>query len=204
MSFVKANVIYDCRESMIYDDQTSQKLNHNGKAGIGFQKRENSKPSWLKNKLDKDKAKAGRKPFVPNQPWRSSTKVKSGWKKVQPKRDLSGQSMKSKLNRSHSSYAQTLMDSYTRRIVKLSGAFIRRRLNYLAQPVDGYLEESVVSWCGVAASFYLVATMSFWYCFGIMLRMVVAAGFVIEDVNTSHKIPAVTMSADFGEQQLEN
>ncbi|KZV21268.1 hypothetical protein F511_23393 [Dorcoceras hygrometricum] len=118
MSFVKANVIYDCCESMIYDDQTSQKLNHNGKDGIGFQKPENSKPSWLKNKLDKDKAKAGRKSFVPNQPWRSSTKVKSGWKKVQPKRDLSGQSMKSKLNRSHSTYAQTLMDLYTGRTVK--------------------------------------------------------------------------------------
>ncbi|KZV20392.1 hypothetical protein F511_31418 [Dorcoceras hygrometricum] len=42
MSFVKANVIYDCCESMIYDDQISQKLNHNGKAGIGFQKPENS------------------------------------------------------------------------------------------------------------------------------------------------------------------
>ncbi|KZV44576.1 hypothetical protein F511_11262 [Dorcoceras hygrometricum] len=30
------------------------------------------------------------------------------------------------------------------------------------------------------------------------------SGFVIEDVNTSRKIPAVTMSADFGEQQLSN
>ncbi|KZV34310.1 acyl-CoA-binding domain-containing protein 4 [Dorcoceras hygrometricum] len=75
MSLVKANVIYDCCESMTYDDQTSQKLNHNGKAGTGYQKPENSKPSWLKNKLDKDKAKAGRKSFVPNQPWRSSTKA---------------------------------------------------------------------------------------------------------------------------------
>ncbi|KZV33396.1 hypothetical protein F511_40443 [Dorcoceras hygrometricum] len=85
MSFVKANVIYDCCESMTYDDQTYQKLNHNGKAGIGFQKPENSKPSWLKNKLDKDKEKAGRKSFVLNQSWRSSKKVKSGWKKVQHK-----------------------------------------------------------------------------------------------------------------------
>ncbi|KZV41328.1 hypothetical protein F511_19495 [Dorcoceras hygrometricum] len=75
MSFVKPNVIYDPCESITYDDQTSQKLNHNGKAGIGFQKPENSKPSWLKNKLDKDKAKADRKPFVPNQSWRSSTKT---------------------------------------------------------------------------------------------------------------------------------
>ncbi|KZV37067.1 hypothetical protein F511_19090 [Dorcoceras hygrometricum] len=59
------------------DDENSPKLNDNGKAGIGFSKPENSKPSWLKNKLDKDKAKAGRKPFVPNQPWRSSMKVVS-------------------------------------------------------------------------------------------------------------------------------
>ncbi|KZV42994.1 hypothetical protein F511_37043 [Dorcoceras hygrometricum] len=77
MSFVKANVVYDPCESMTYNDQTPQKLNHKVKDGIGFQKPENSKPSWLKNKLDKDKAKAGRKSFVPNQPWRSSTKVVS-------------------------------------------------------------------------------------------------------------------------------
>ncbi|KZV39171.1 hypothetical protein F511_25801 [Dorcoceras hygrometricum] len=59
MSFVKANVVYDPCESMTYNDQIHQKLNHKVKAGIGFQKPENSKPSWLKNKLDKDKAKAG-------------------------------------------------------------------------------------------------------------------------------------------------
>ncbi|KZV22207.1 hypothetical protein F511_09425 [Dorcoceras hygrometricum] len=82
MSFVKANVVYDPCESMTYNDQIPQKLNHKVKAGIGFQKPENSKPSWLKNKLDKDKAKAGRKAFVPNQSWRSSKIVKSGWKKV--------------------------------------------------------------------------------------------------------------------------
>ncbi|KZV18080.1 125 kDa kinesin-related protein [Dorcoceras hygrometricum] len=97
MSFVKANVIYDCYESIIFDDQKSPKLSDNGKAGISFSKPENSKPSWLKNRLDKDKAKASRKPFVPNQPWHSSTKVKSGRKKVQQKRDLYGQHMKSKL-----------------------------------------------------------------------------------------------------------
>ncbi|KZV25056.1 hypothetical protein F511_14648 [Dorcoceras hygrometricum] len=118
MSFVKANVVYDPCESMTYNDQIPQKLNHKVKAGIGFQKPENSKPRWLKNKLDKDKAKAGRKSFVPNQSWRSSKKVKSGWKKVQQKRDLSGQSMKSKLNRSHSTYAQTLMDYHTGKAVK--------------------------------------------------------------------------------------
>ncbi|KZV35296.1 hypothetical protein F511_40322 [Dorcoceras hygrometricum] len=85
MSFVKANVIYDCFESITFDDQNSPKLNDNGKAGIGFLKPENSKPSWLKNKLDKDKAKAGRKPSVPNQPWRSSTKVNGDGKRFSGK-----------------------------------------------------------------------------------------------------------------------
>ncbi|KZV32563.1 hypothetical protein F511_36251 [Dorcoceras hygrometricum] len=76
MSFVKANVIYDCFESVTYDDQNSPKLNDNGKPGIGFSKPERSKHNWLKNKLDKDKSKAGKKPFVPNQQWRSSKKVR--------------------------------------------------------------------------------------------------------------------------------
>ncbi|KZV49832.1 hypothetical protein F511_43313 [Dorcoceras hygrometricum] len=84
MSFVKANVIYDCHESITYDDQNSPKLNDNGKAGIGFSKPEISKTSWLNNKLDTGKAKAGQKPFVPNQPWRCSKKVKTGWKNTQP------------------------------------------------------------------------------------------------------------------------
>ncbi|KZT76457.1 hypothetical protein F511_46518 [Dorcoceras hygrometricum] len=49
MSFVKADVIYDCFESITFDDQNSPKLSDNGKAGIGFSKPESSKPSWLKN-----------------------------------------------------------------------------------------------------------------------------------------------------------
>ncbi|KZV54007.1 hypothetical protein F511_40731 [Dorcoceras hygrometricum] len=118
MSFVKADVIYDCFESVTYDDQNSPKLSDNGKDGIGFSKPERSKPNWPKNKLDKDKAKAGQKPFVPNQPWRSSKKVKTGWKNTQPRRDLYGQHMKSKLNRSHCNYAQTLKDTYTGKTVK--------------------------------------------------------------------------------------
>ncbi|KZV48031.1 spindle pole body component 110-like [Dorcoceras hygrometricum] len=118
MSFVKASVIHDPYESMTYNDQTSQKSNHKVKVGIGFQKPENSKPSWLKNKLDKDKAKAGSKSFVPNQPRRNSTKVKSGWRKVRPRRDINGQNMKSTLNRSHRNFAQTLTDSSTGKTVK--------------------------------------------------------------------------------------
>ncbi|KZV06625.1 hypothetical protein F511_45895 [Dorcoceras hygrometricum] len=76
MSFVKANVIYDCFESITFDDQNSPKLRDNGKAGIDFQRPENSKPNWLKNKLDKDKAKAGSKSFVLNQPRHNSRKAK--------------------------------------------------------------------------------------------------------------------------------
>ncbi|KZV19162.1 hypothetical protein F511_38999 [Dorcoceras hygrometricum] len=94
MSFVKTSVIYDCFESITFDDQNSPKLSDNGKAGIDFQRPDNSKPSWLKNKLDKDKAKAGSKSFVPNQPRHNSRKAKSSWTKTQPRRDLSGQKMK--------------------------------------------------------------------------------------------------------------
>ncbi|KZV07143.1 hypothetical protein F511_45375 [Dorcoceras hygrometricum] len=119
MSFVKANVIYDCFESVKYDDQNSPKLSDNGKAGIGFSKPESFKPNWLKKKLDKDKAKAGQKPFVPNQPWRSSKKVKTGWKNTQPRRDSYGQHVKSKLKRSHGNFAQTFVDPKTGKTVKV-------------------------------------------------------------------------------------
>ncbi|KZV50415.1 hypothetical protein F511_08066 [Dorcoceras hygrometricum] len=64
MSFVKADMIYNCLESVKYDNQNSPKLNKNGKAGIGFSKPERFKPNWLNNRLDKDKAKASQKPFV--------------------------------------------------------------------------------------------------------------------------------------------
>ncbi|KZV45478.1 hypothetical protein F511_15845 [Dorcoceras hygrometricum] len=36
MSFVKADMMYNCLESVKYDNQNSPKLNENGKAGIGF------------------------------------------------------------------------------------------------------------------------------------------------------------------------
>ncbi|KZV22157.1 ocs element-binding factor 1-like [Dorcoceras hygrometricum] len=62
MSFVKDDMIYNCLESVKYDNQNSPKLSENGKAGIGFSKSESFKSNWLKNRLDKDKAKAGQKP----------------------------------------------------------------------------------------------------------------------------------------------
>ncbi|KZT76840.1 hypothetical protein F511_46137 [Dorcoceras hygrometricum] len=101
MSFVKASMTPDTCESVRYDDQSSSKLNQKGKDGIGFLKPENSKPSWLKKRLDKDKAKAGSKSFVSHQPRRSSKKAKSVWRKVQSRRDLNGQNVKPTLNRSH-------------------------------------------------------------------------------------------------------
>ncbi|KZV44488.1 hypothetical protein F511_37577 [Dorcoceras hygrometricum] len=78
MGFVKADVIYDCCESIRYDDQKSSQSSHEGKGkdGIGYQRPESSKPSWLKNRLDKDKAKAGSKSYVPNQQRRNFRKAK--------------------------------------------------------------------------------------------------------------------------------
>ncbi|KZV46240.1 hypothetical protein F511_08683 [Dorcoceras hygrometricum] len=57
MNFVKASVIHNTYESVKYDDQISGKLNQKGKAGIGYVRLENSKSGWLKNRLDKEKAK---------------------------------------------------------------------------------------------------------------------------------------------------
>ncbi|KZV44001.1 hypothetical protein F511_13231 [Dorcoceras hygrometricum] len=81
MNFVKASVIHNAYESVKYDEQTSGQLNQKGKAGIAYIRPENSKPSWLKNRLEKDKAKAGSKSSVPNQSRHGSNKVKSAWVK---------------------------------------------------------------------------------------------------------------------------
>ncbi|KZV55452.1 hypothetical protein F511_24346 [Dorcoceras hygrometricum] len=81
MNFFKANVTHDTCESVKYNDHISPKLNYKGKASIGYTRPENNKPSWLKNILDKDKAKARSKSSVPNhdQRRRGSTKAKSVW-----------------------------------------------------------------------------------------------------------------------------
>ncbi|KZV22832.1 hypothetical protein F511_41489 [Dorcoceras hygrometricum] len=120
MSFVKADMMYNCLESVKYDNQNSPKLNENGKAGIGFSKPERFKPNWLKNRLDKDKAKASQKPFVPNQSWHNSKKVKSDWKKFQQRRDQYDQSMKPKLKRPARDFAHTFVDPRTG---KTAGSF---------------------------------------------------------------------------------
>ncbi|KZV35430.1 hypothetical protein F511_34945 [Dorcoceras hygrometricum] len=80
MNFFKASVIHNAYESVKYDEQTSGQLNQKGKAGIRYIRPENSKPSWLKNRLEKDKAKAGSKSSVPNQSRLGSKKVKSVWR----------------------------------------------------------------------------------------------------------------------------
>ncbi|KZV52963.1 hypothetical protein F511_34817 [Dorcoceras hygrometricum] len=85
MSFVKASVIHDPCESVRYDDQISELLNNKkGKAGIGYDRPESSKSGLLKNRLDKEKAKAGSKSFVQIQQRHGSKKVKSEWKKINP------------------------------------------------------------------------------------------------------------------------
>ncbi|KZV49921.1 hypothetical protein F511_31553 [Dorcoceras hygrometricum] len=50
MSFVKADVIHDCLESMRYDDQDTSQLDRKGKdkVGVGYQRPENSKPGWIR------------------------------------------------------------------------------------------------------------------------------------------------------------
>ncbi|KZV26068.1 hypothetical protein F511_13946 [Dorcoceras hygrometricum] len=113
MSFVKESVTHDSCESMSFDDQNSPKLNQDGKTGIGYSKPEGSKPSCLKNKLDKDKAKAGPKPFVPNQRWRNSKKVKSDWKNFQQRRGQYDQSVKSQFKKSPRDFAQIFVDPRT-------------------------------------------------------------------------------------------
>ncbi|KZV36564.1 hypothetical protein F511_23593 [Dorcoceras hygrometricum] len=96
----------------------SGQLNKKGKDGIGYNRPENSKSSGLKNRLDKEKEKAGSKSFVQNQQRRGSKKVKSEWRKLQPRRDLNGQNTKLKLNRSHHIPAHNLMDFHTGKTVK--------------------------------------------------------------------------------------
>ncbi|KZV55567.1 hypothetical protein F511_35013 [Dorcoceras hygrometricum] len=80
-TFVKGGVIHDCIESIRYDDQDTSQLDRKGKGkvGVGYYRPENSKSGWLKNKLNKDKAKAGPKFFVPNQPRHYSKKAKTEW-----------------------------------------------------------------------------------------------------------------------------
>ncbi|KZV44114.1 anthocyanidin 3-O-glucosyltransferase 2-like [Dorcoceras hygrometricum] len=128
MNFVKASVIHNTYESVKYDDQTSGQLNQNGKAGIGYIRPENSKPSWLKNRLDKEKARANSRLSVPHQPRRGPKKVKSVWRKVQPQRDLNGPHTKPKLNRSHPISAHTLMDFHTGKTVKLIQVWVPKGL----------------------------------------------------------------------------
>ncbi|KZV50545.1 protein trichome birefringence-like 40 [Dorcoceras hygrometricum] len=118
MNFVKASVIHDTCESARCDDQISGQLNQKGKVGVGYVRPENSKSSWLKNRLDKKKAKDGYKSFVQNKQRRGSQKVKYEWRKVQPRRDLNGQNTKPKLSRSHHISAHTLMDFHTGKTVK--------------------------------------------------------------------------------------
>ncbi|KZV32133.1 hypothetical protein F511_29495 [Dorcoceras hygrometricum] len=128
MSFVKDDMMYNCLESVKYDNQNSPKLNENGKAGIGFSKPERFKPNWLKKRLDKDKAKASQKPFVPNQSWHNSKKVKSGWKKFQQRRDQYDQSMKPKLKRPARDFTHTFVDPRSGKTVRIVQIWVPKGL----------------------------------------------------------------------------
>ncbi|KZV40809.1 hypothetical protein F511_28909 [Dorcoceras hygrometricum] len=164
MSFVKASVIHDPCESVRYDDQISELLNKKGKAGSGYDRPESSKSGWLKNRLDKEKAKAGSKSFVQNQQrrgskkvkseWeknqqrRGSKKVKSEWEKVRPRRDLNGQNIKPTLNRSHNISAQTLMDYHNGKTVKRLTDLLEDRVVVLDSPCCGASFDSSLGGCG--------------------------------------------------------
>ncbi|KZV17417.1 splicing factor 3B subunit 1-like [Dorcoceras hygrometricum] len=137
MNFVKASVIHNAYESVKYDDQTSGQLNQKGKSAIGYIRPENSKPSWLKNRLEKYKAKAGSKLSIPNQSRCGSKKVKSVWVKVQPQRDLNGPHTKPNLNRSHNISAHTLMDSHTRKTVKVIQVWVPKGDDKVVSTVQG-------------------------------------------------------------------
>ncbi|KZV39393.1 hypothetical protein F511_23553 [Dorcoceras hygrometricum] len=76
IKFFKASVIHDVCKSVKCDDQFTEQLNHKGKNGIGYIKPENCRPSWLTNRIEKDKAKAVPKSSVLNQLRRGSTNAK--------------------------------------------------------------------------------------------------------------------------------
>ncbi|KZV27483.1 hypothetical protein F511_17697 [Dorcoceras hygrometricum] len=119
--FVSAGVIHDCLESMRYNDQDTSQPDRKGKGkvGIGYQRPENSKPGWLKNKLNEDKAKAGPKFFVPNQPRHYSRKAKTEWTRNQPRRNPYGQNIKSKFKRPARDFAHTFVDPRTGKTVRI-------------------------------------------------------------------------------------
>ncbi|KZV35469.1 DNA excision repair protein ERCC-6-like [Dorcoceras hygrometricum] len=108
---------HDMDESIEHNDQISGKMNHESKNGFEYVRPENNKPSWLRNRLVK--VKAHFETSVPNQQRRGSMKAKSGWKKVHPQRNLNGQTVKSNHNKFHNISARTLVDTHTRRTVKV-------------------------------------------------------------------------------------
>ncbi|KZV42377.1 hypothetical protein F511_40661 [Dorcoceras hygrometricum] len=129
-SFVKGGVIHDCIESIRYDDQDTSQLDRKGKGkvGVGYQRPENSKLVWLKNKLNKDKAKAGPKFFVPNQPRHYSKKAKTEWTRNQSRRNLHGQNIKSKFKRPARNFAQTFVDPRTGKTVRIIQVWVPKGL----------------------------------------------------------------------------
>ncbi|KZV25053.1 hypothetical protein F511_14645 [Dorcoceras hygrometricum] len=81
-------------ESVKYDDQIVSKVNQKRKFGTGYAEPENSKPSWLKNRIDKDRARAGSQSSDLHQQRRSSVKVRKHNRAYRLRRDLDSQSTK--------------------------------------------------------------------------------------------------------------
>ncbi|KZV45157.1 hypothetical protein F511_22359 [Dorcoceras hygrometricum] len=147
----KSGLGFNGGESSSGDTCTQSKLVYDKFKNMNFVKAipENSKSSWLKNRLDKEKEKAGSKSFVQNQLRRDSKKVKSVWRKVQSQQDLNGQSTKIKLNRSHNVSARTLKDFHTGKTIKVrrlsrpsQGSLVFRRNDSAGHHIKSTLELS--------------------------------------------------------------
>ncbi|KZV52456.1 hypothetical protein F511_20650 [Dorcoceras hygrometricum] len=128
----KSGLGFNFSESCIGETSTQSnledfwKMNHESKNGFEYVRPENNKSSWLRNRFVK--VKADFKSSVPNQQRHGSVKVKSGWKKAYSQRNLNGQSAKSNHNRFHNVYARTLVDTHTRRTVKVIQVWIPKGL----------------------------------------------------------------------------
>ncbi|KZV30232.1 hypothetical protein F511_41267 [Dorcoceras hygrometricum] len=121
------NFIESCgKQALSQIWKISGKMNHGSKNGFEYVTPENNKPSWLRNRFVK--VKADFETSVPNQQRHGFVKVKSNWKKAYSQRNLNGQSAKSNHNRFHNVYARTLVDTHTRRTVKVIQVWIPKGL----------------------------------------------------------------------------
>ncbi|KZV53967.1 hypothetical protein F511_19507 [Dorcoceras hygrometricum] len=91
---------------------------------------------WLKNKLNEDKAKAGPKFFVPNQPRHYSRKAKTEWTRNQPRRNPYGQNVKSKFKRPARDFAHTFVDPRTGKTVRIVQIWVPKGVATDVEPIQ--------------------------------------------------------------------